>query len=350
MIRIGVVGMGGMGWGHTRAYNAMKGVKVVACCDINEKACRAAAEALGVPSAYTDHREMLKKEKLDAVSCSASDAAHCPVSLATIKKGLHIFCEKPLTTTLDEAKRMAAAAEKAGVISMVNFSYRSSSALQHASKFVQDGGIGELRHVEASYLQSWLTRTVWGDWVRNPAWMWRLSTRHGSAGVLGDLGCHIYDMTAMICGGISEIDCRLKTFKKGVRGERIGEYILDANDSYVATVVFKNDALGTVHSTRWASGQANSLRVRAYGTKGAVDVDLDRSYSEYLQCVGQEAMKKTEWTTVKCKPTPENHKRFIAAIRSGKQDPSDFQNGLSVQKYLHYSAESDRLRRPVKVR
>ncbi|TFH16389.1 MAG: hypothetical protein E4H02_05680 [Lentisphaerales bacterium] len=124
----------------------------------------------------------------------------------------------------------------------------------------------------------------------------------------------------------------------------------DANDSYVATVRFKNGALGTVHSTRWAPGHANSLRLRAYGTKGGVDVDLDASFNEYKKCVGKEAMRKTEWTTVKCGAVPDNHKRFIAAIRSGKQDPSDFRNGLQVQKYLHYSAESDKKRRPLKVR
>jgi predicted dehydrogenase len=83
--------MGGMGWGHTWALNEMKGVKVVACRDVNEKSCSTAAKELGMPAFYTDHREMLKKEKLDAVSCATSDGGHCPVSLAAIKKGLRFL-------------------------------------------------------------------------------------------------------------------------------------------------------------------------------------------------------------------------------------------------------------------
>jgi predicted dehydrogenase len=234
---------------------------------------------------------------------------------------------------------------------MVNFSYRVSPALQHAAAFVRKGGIGKVRHVESGYLQGWLTRSIWGDWTKQGAWLWRLSTRHGSAGVLGDLGCHIYDMTTMICGDIAEIDCRLKTFDKGAKGNRSGEYVFDANDSFISTVVFRNGALGTIHSTRWAAGQVNSLRVRVYGTTGGVEVDLDRSYDEYRRCAGKADMTGATWRTVKCRRTPSNYLRFISAIRSGRKDcPSDFENGTKIQAYLHYSFESDKSGKSAKIR
>jgi predicted dehydrogenase len=351
MIKIGIVGVGGMGKGHINEFNSIKGVKVTACCDINETQAKQVAEQFNIPAAYADYREMLKKEKLDAVSCATTDNMHCAVSLAAVRKGLHIFCEKPLATTLAEAKRMNAAARKARVVNMVNFSYRASSGLQHAAAFVRKGGIGTLRHVESSYLQAWLTRTIWGDWTKQGAWMWRLSTRHGSAGTLGDLGCHIYDMTAMLCGDIAEIDCRLKTFDKGTAGNRSGEYVFDANDSFISTVTFRNGALGTIHSSRWASGHSNSLRVRVYGTKGGVEVDLDRSYDEYYRCTGKADMTSARWKTVKCARTPGNYQRFISAIRSGKKHyPSDFENGTKVQAYLHHSFESDKAGKSAKVR
>ena len=98
---------------------------------------------------------------------------------------------------------------------------------------------------------------------------WRLSSKHGSAGDLGDIGCHIYDMTTLLCGDIAEINCQLRTFDKGVPGNQLGEYVLDANDSFVSIVSFANGGLGTIHSSRWATGQANSLRVRVYGDEGA---------------------------------------------------------------------------------
>ena len=341
MIRIGVIGTGGMAQHQAAQFEKIKGVKLTACCDISAERAAAFAARFGIPAVYTDYREMLAKEKLDGVTNVTPDAMHKAVALAVIRRGLAILSEKPLATSLKDARAMAAAAAKAGVINMVNFSYRNSCALQKATAVVRGGAIGRIVHVEASYLQSWLVAKSWGDWRTNPALTWRLSTSHGSAGDLGDIGCHIYDMTTLLCGDIAEIDCRLKTFDKGVPGNRIGEYALDANDSFAATVLFRNGAIGTIHSSRWATGHANSLRVRVYGDQGAVEVDLDKSYEEYRICVGKKDIDAYAWRTVKCRPTPSNYQRFITAIRTGKNDPSDFANGARIQACLHYSFESD---------
>src|SRR5690606_19880139 len=117
------------------------------------------------------------------------------------------------------------------------------------------------------------------------------STRHGSLGVLGDVGCHLYDATCLLAGPIAEIFCRLETYPKGVKGERVGEYRLDANDSLVSSVRFANQAIGAIHSSRWASGQKNSLRFRIFGDAGAVSVDLDQSWTEYQLCAGRDLDK-----------------------------------------------------------
>jgi len=241
------------------------------------------------------------------------------------------------------------AAQQAGVINMVNFSYRNSCALQKAAEAVRAGKIGRLMHVESSYLQSWLVATSWGDWHTTPAFTWRLSTKHGSLGVLGDVGCHIYDMTTLLCGDIAEIDCHLKTFDKGIPGDKIGEYDLDANDSFISTVVFANGAVGTIHSSRWAVGHMNSLKVYAAGDEGAIEVDLDSSYSEYRICSGMKNINSATWKTVKCAPTPNNYQRFIRAIKTGINDVNDFANGAKIQAYLHYSLLSDKKRKAVEV-
>ena len=340
MIRLGIIGTGGMANAHATAFRAIRGVKVAACCDVVPGRAQAFAEKHEIPKYYTDYHEMLEKAKLDAVTNVTPDAKHAEISLAVLAKGLPILCEKPLATTLDDARAMADAAAKAGVINMVNFSYRNSSALQAAAQAIRDGRIGRVTHVESSYLQSWLINRAWGNWRESPGLAWRLSTKHGSAGVLGDLGCHIYDMTTLLCGDIARIDCRLQCFDKGVPDNQLGEYTLDANDSFASTVVFDNGAIGVVHSSRWAAGHANSLRARVYGSLGAIEVDLDRSYTEYWLCTGKDVEKFT-WKPVKCKPTPTNYQRFIKAIKTGVPDPSDFQNGVKIQAYLHYSFVSD---------
>ncbi|MGA2639813.1 MAG: Gfo/Idh/MocA family oxidoreductase [Spirochaetia bacterium] len=349
MIRLGIIGTGGMANTHAESFTPMKGVRLAACCDIDPLRARRFAARWNIPKWYADHREMLATEALDAVSVVTVDAAHARVSLAAIARGLAVLCEKPLATSLADAKKMRDAARAAGVVTHVNFSYRSAPCVQAAAALIRRGGIGRVLHVEASYLQSWLVQETWGDWRTTDAFTWRLSRKHGSTGTLGDIGCHIYDLTAFLCGEISEIACRLATFDKGVADNRVGPYVLDANDSFVSTVRLAGGGIGTVHATRWASGQLNSLKVRVYGDEGALDVDLDRSREVYGLAKSKRAMRAASWKDVKSPKTLNQYERFIAALRRGVSDESDFANGARVQACLEASFTSDRKRKPVRV-
>jgi predicted dehydrogenase len=349
MIRLAIVGTGGMAQNHARAFSAIKGVTLAACCDIDTQKATSFAGSWNIPRVYTDYEDMLESEKLDALSNVAVDIMHAPISLAAVGRGIPVLCEKPLATNLADARRMRDAATRRKVVTHVNFTYRDAPCAQAAAAFIRGGGIGRVIHVEASYLQSWLVQDTWGDWRTTPAFTWRLSKKHGSAGVLGDTGCHIYDMTALLCGDISEIFCRMETFDKGVKGGRLGPYVLDANDSFVSTIRLAGGGIGTVHATRWATGHLNSLRVRAYGDEGAVEVDLDRSRDSYRVCRGKTHVRKMQWTEVRCRRTPTQYERFIKAIRAGTSDVCDFGNGARVQACLEASADSAREKRPMTV-
>jgi len=347
MIRLAVIGTGGMGRGHIKALGAMRGCRVVACCDTAPGKAERAASELGVPAAYADVDRMLGAEDLHAVTVAASDRAHCEASLKAIARGLHVLCEKPLAATLGEARRMAKAAAKAGVLTAVNFSYRNSPATQKAAALVRSGRIGRVMHVEGAYLQSWLTSRIWGNWRTTPSMLWRLSTRHGSMGVLGDLGVHLYDLACFVVGEFSELSCALKTFDKGVPA--IGEYVLDANDSMLATVRFKNGALGTLHSSRWATGHVNTVMLRVHGDSGAVDLNLDRAPESRLKFWSG---RTREWRDVPCPPAPDMFKRFVTSIRTGRQGQTCFAGGALIQSYLDASlraADTGGFVRPRKV-
>jgi predicted dehydrogenase len=261
MIKLAVVGTGGMAHQHAEKFKEIKGVKLVAACDIIAGRAAAFAEKFNIPQSFTDFDDLLAQVDIDAVTVVAVDAAHAPLSLKAMAKGKHVLCEKPLATCFAEAKTMADAAHKAGVINMVNFSYRNSAAIQKAHQLVQKGVLGRILHIEASYLQSWLCSKVWGNWRTNPSMLWRLSTQHGSAGVLGDIGVHILDFATFAAGDVESLNCRLRTFHKA-DGDKIGEYPLDANDSAIISVEMKAGALGTIHTSRWATGHSNSLRLR----------------------------------------------------------------------------------------
>jgi len=347
MIEIGIVGTGGMAHAHAQAFQRIPGCRLVAACDVIPARARKFAKEFGISSVYTDAEELLDDAPVDAISVVTSDAAHCPVSLAAIRRGKHVLCEKPLAVNYPEAREMAAAAKRKGVINLVNLSYRNAPALHKAHELVASGAIGRVMHVEASYLQSWLASKYWGDWRKGSGWLWRLSKAHGSLGVLGDIGVHIFDFASYAAGDIRRVDCRLKTFPKA-KGNVVKGYKLDANDSAVATVELANGAIGTIHTTRWATGHANSLLLRIFGDKGGIGVDLDRSYNEVQVCCGKD-IDKLEWRTVRCRRVPNMYRRFINSIKTGKNDQPDFARGAAIQKVLDACLKSDATGRPVRV-
>ena len=121
----------------------------------------------------------------------------------------------------------------------------------------------------------------------------------------------------------------------------MGEYSLDANDSAVMTVEMEGGALGTIHTSRWATGHKNSLRLRLYCEKGALVVDLDKSWDTLDICRGSD-VDKVEWKTLKCPKTPTIYQRFISSILSGQNDQPDFARGAQVQKMLDLCFASDK--------
>ena len=141
MMRVGVIGTGGMATWHARTATEIRGVRLTACCDVSEQVAEAYAKQWKIPAVYTDYTEMLEKENLDAVVNVTPDAVHCEVALAVLERGVHILSEKPLAASLEEAKKMAAAARKAGVMNMVNFSYRNSAGLQRAAQGTAAGEV-----------------------------------------------------------------------------------------------------------------------------------------------------------------------------------------------------------------
>ncbi len=332
MTNIGIIGCGGMANGHADAFNEIEDCRVTACCDIVPGRAKEFAEKHDIPGVYEDIARMFDSEQLDGVSIVTPDNAHKTPALMAIENGVHVMCEKPLAPNLADAREMADAAKKKGLITAVNFTKRNIPATQKAAEMVASGAIGRVMHVECSYLQSWLVSHAWGDWHTHEAWLWRLSTAHGSAGCLGDIGVHIFDMAAFIVGEIAELTADLKTFDKGV--DRVGDYVFDANDSVTSTLRFANGAMGVLHCSRWATGITNTEAMRVFGDKGALDLSLTRPAPDALTaCLGDDVHTDV-WKPVECPQTPSTYARFVESIRTGVQGQTSFDTGVEVQTYI----------------
>src|SRR5690606_6850673 len=114
-----------------------------------------------VANAFTSVDAMLASTDCNAVAIVSPDATHAPLTLQCLRAGRHVLCEKPLALNHEEALRMVEAAQAADRVNLVNFTYRSLPALQALAAVVHAGEIGDVRHVEASYLQSWLSSRIW---------------------------------------------------------------------------------------------------------------------------------------------------------------------------------------------
>ncbi|MEM5583591.1 Gfo/Idh/MocA family oxidoreductase [Roseibium sp. AS2] len=339
-LRILILGTGNMARSHAAAFSKIPGVELVAGVDRRADVLERFCAGHDIPLRFESLEEALAWGGFDAASNVTPDAAHHATTLALLEAGKHVLCEKPLATNAADAAEMADLAARKSLVGMVNLSYRDVAVLQKAAELVAAGALGALRHFEASYLQSWLTQPAWGDWRSESQWLWRLSTAHGSKGVLGDVGIHILDFVTFAAGSpVSELSCRLKTFDKSEDG-RIGDYTLDVNDSATLAAELDNGALGTISATRFASGHLNDLRLRLYGDKGGLEVLFEKQVGTLRICRGPD-LESATWTDVPVDRVPTVYERFVAAVRDGVTADPDFAHGARLQVALDLAERSD---------
>jgi predicted dehydrogenase len=338
--RLLILGTGSIARYHAERFAMLPGCELVAAVDANADRARDFADINRIPNAFGSLADAIAWGEFDAAINSTPDAVHMATTLELIAAGKAVFCEKPLALNAEDATVMTEAAEAAGLINMVNFTYRHASALQTARRMVETGEIGEVRHVQASYLQSWLTGRHWGDWRSEERWLWRLSSQHGSKGVLGDIGVHILDFVTYGTGlDIVALGAKMKTFDKA-EGGVIDAYRLDVNDSVAMTVELSNGALGVVHMSRFATGKANDLDMTIHGERGALKLWANSTESSLEVCLGADIDTQT-WTPFQCPPTPRNEERFLIALLSGENGEPDFRHATRVQRLLDLAFVSD---------
>lgn len=170
----------------------------------NEDRVRAAAERFGWSEFATDYREVLEREDIDVVDICTPGNTHAEIAIAALKAGKHVIIEKPMANTLDEAEEMARAAAVAaqrGIRSMVGFTNRRVPAVALGRRLIEQGRIGEIRHVRGFYLQDWIADA-------DIPLSWRLDKELAGSGSLGDIGCpcdrprHVLDWRSHHRGGL----------------------------------------------------------------------------------------------------------------------------------------------------
>ncbi|GIK64524.1 MAG: dehydrogenase MviM [Chloroflexota bacterium] len=277
-IGIGMLGYAFMGKAHSNAFKKLPYMmyppvaipRLVAICGRNEEATAEAARRYGYEGYYTDWRKMLENPNIHVFDNGGPNDAHAVPSIAAAQAGKHVFCEKPLARTAEEAKSMLDAVTKAGVKHMVAFNYRFVPAIVQARKIIESGALGRIFHFRASYLQ---------EWIIDPNFpkIWRLDKSVAGSGALGDLGAHVIDLGRFLVGEPKRVMGMTKTFieeRPLPDGSGMGK--VDVDDAFVALLEFENGAVGTVEASRFCHGHKNYEVLEINGENGSIRFNLER--------------------------------------------------------------------------
>jgi predicted dehydrogenase len=233
----------------------------------SEEVSRRSGQALGLDPArvYGDYARMAQEEAarpdgIEAVSIVTPNHMHAPVARAFLEAGIHVICDKPVTTNSADARELQALADKRGLIFAVTHNYSAYPMVRQARAMVKEGALGEVRVVQVEYAQDWLAEALEQTGQKQAAW--RTDPARAGGGAIGDIGSHAWHLADTIVGAPVESLCaQLNTF---VPGRAI-------DDDVQVLLRYAGGARGMLWASQVAPGHANELRIRVFGSKGGIE-------------------------------------------------------------------------------
>lgn len=263
-VKVGIIGCGKIARVHAQSLVNLAEAEFIAVCDMDEARAQMFAAEFGVPHVFSDMQAMLRAGLVEAVMCCTPHPIHERVVVAAAEAGVHVLCEKPMAITLDEADRMIAATDRAGVALGVIFQRRWWPAAQRIRAAIDDGRLGKLTLGECA-VKIWRPQ----EYFASDPWRGKWATEGG--GVLMNQAVHAIDQFAWFMGKPVEVVGRFATL-------RHGDYI-DVEDTAVATVVFESGALGTIQAASTFQ-PGFGFRVGVHGDNGAAVSVWERNEGE----------------------------------------------------------------------
>lgn len=225
----------------------------------------ASAADLGIDAdrSYADFTEMAKAEAarpggIDAVSIVTPNHLHGPIAEAFLAHDISVICDKPMTATLAQATSLAAAAEASNAHFFLTHNYTGYPMVRQARQMVADGALGDIRIVEANYLQDWLSEAPTED---NKQAKWRMDAAQSGGGAIGDIGTHAHNLACFVTGLRATSLCA--TLASHVPGRAV-------DDDARVTLQFDGGARGHIWASQVTIGNENNLTLAVYGTKGSL--------------------------------------------------------------------------------
>ncbi|MBF7994899.1 Gfo/Idh/MocA family protein [Rahnella laticis] len=283
MINVGIIGTGFIGPAHIEALRRLGFVNVVALCDTPFEAAQKKAGQLNVPHAYGDIDALLAHPGLDVVHNCTPNHLHAQINRKILRAGKHVFSEKPLCMTPEEAQELVAMAESAGVVHGVSFVYRQFAMVQQAASMVRQGQLGKLFSAHGSYLQDWM--------LLETDYNWRVDAAQGGASrAIADIGSHWCDTLQFVTGKrITEVMADLSIVwparKANVQGNstfaakeadtHYEDRPVTTEDMGFVLLRFDDGSKGCFHVSQVSAGRKNRLNFEVNGSGASVAWDQE---------------------------------------------------------------------------
>ena len=215
---------------------------------------------------YSDYKAMAIREArlkggIEAVSIVTPNHLHYDVAKEFLKRGIHVICDKPLTATLSDARKLKKLADESGALFVLTHNYTGYPLVRQARAMIANGELGDIRVVQVEYAQDWLTEPVEKTGAKQAVWRTD-PARSGPGGSTGDIGTHAFNLASFVTGlTLESLAADLHSF---VAGRRL-------DDNAHVMLRFAGGAKGMLWCSQVAPGNENALRLRVYGTKGGIE-------------------------------------------------------------------------------
>ncbi|MGR3662682.1 MAG: Gfo/Idh/MocA family protein [Paracoccaceae bacterium] len=271
-LRLGMVGGGRdafIGAVHRIASRIDENFKLVAgAFSSTAEKSKASGADLGLAEdrCYGNYLEMAKREArlkngIEVVSIVTPNHLHYPVAREFLKRGIHVICDKPLTGTLPDAKKLVAAAEKSDALFILTHNYTGYPMIRQAREMIANGELGKIRLVNVEYVQGWLSEDLEQSGQKQAAWRTD-PAKSGAGGATGDIGTHGYNLARFVTG--LTLDTLAADLDSFVEGRQL-------DDNAHVMMRFDGGAKGLLWCTQVAPGVENGLKLRIYGEKGGLE-------------------------------------------------------------------------------
>ena len=340
--KVAVIGVGGISQQHLDAYKKHPDVEIYALCDINEAQLKKRGVEYDVARLYTDCETMLRElPEIEAVSVCTWNSDHAPCTIAALKAGKHVLCEKPMATNAKDAEAMLQAAKKSGKLLMIGFVRRFGNDCALLQDLTQEDTFGEIYYAKATYLRR----------NGNPGGWFGDKSRSGG-GPLIDLGVHVIDLSRYIMGNHKPVSVYGATFQKLYNRPDIksgkayqsvsasSNDICDVEDAVTALIRFDNGSVISVEASFSLNLEKNKGDIEFFGTKAGAK--LDPELHVYSQIGGHMTnIDFAEPTALSFEGLFANEiNHYVQCVREGCECRNPAEDGVMLMKILDAIYES----------